>query len=105
MRYPDYSAEYNLGEHRNGETFAERKFVVTNTHGDLSKVEISSYGEILLSSDISTEISITSPSTGEWKILEQKINLPPRSYEIFITFTYASGFKRSYVYGTWTITE
>ena len=105
MRVPDYSAYYSMGIHRTGDTFLERTFTVTADHGDLTKVVITSYDEVFLSSDNTGEIVITDAANGVWKILEQEITLIPRSYEFLVTFTFTDGVERAYIYGTWTITK
>ena len=103
MAYPDYAAELDMGTHKYGDTYLERTFTVTASHGDLTKVEITSGSTVLLSSDVDTEIEITDAATGVWKILEQEITFPPKLYDYCITFTFADGAVRTNVYGTWNI--
>ena len=104
MNIPDYAAEYNLPSLKKGDTFTEKAFVVTSTHGNLEKVEIIFGPSIKFTSEgDAAELTITDAATGSWKINEQVISWPESIYEYVATFTFADETIRSYMFGTFEI--
>jgi hypothetical protein len=105
---------YNFPDHIKGDTMQAVNFTVTvnasplNLTGATIKMDLrTSNGNLRkrFSSVDDDGISITNAAGGVFSVIEQIIDVPAMTYKYDIEITLADDSVRTYIAGTWTITQ
>jgi hypothetical protein len=107
---------YNLRNHKTGDTFDGAEFTISLNASplDLTGATIETIvkrgdcnGQVALTLSTATagQMTITNASGGVFQIDEQIISLPAATYYYEIKFTLADSSVKTYISGTWTITN
>ena len=102
--------EYDFSDHVRGDTYNGATFTVTvnSVALDLTGASISAtFKKDNFTYTLSTGngLTISDAAGGEFQVDEQVINWREGKYRYDITFTLSDGSIKSYIYGTWNITE
>lgn len=109
--------ECALPTHYKGDTFEGQQFTVVVNGSALNLANVSvitmdvrKSGNTKLILRLSTNveyggITVVDAPNGIFQIDEQIIDIPAEDYVYDIEFTFTNGKKKTYVYGTWTITQ
>lgn len=107
-------AFYKMDPVVSGNTFNGKTFTVSVNEipSDLTGVQIrlslrsnSPLGPIQKSMIIGDGITLTYPTLGQFEIDAQRINLPAGQYYYDILFLFPSGVAKTFIAGTWLITN
>jgi hypothetical protein len=98
---------YNIKTHKSGDTFPGVQFqlAINGSNKSLDGAVINMKVGIKLFSTSNNAIAITDASSGIFQFKEQIINLNPGTYKYTIQFIFPDGKKKTYITGTWVITE
>jgi len=104
---------YNFPTHTSGDTFDGVQFemVLNEAPMDLTGVAIKleikkrNTSKALVTKTNGSGITITDAAAGEFRINAFDVDLEPGVYEYDVQLTFASGSKKTYIKGLWTITK
>lgn len=107
-------SNYDFKNHKKGDTFEGVAFTVTKNGSALDLTGASIRMQLREKSETGTlgatytdgdGITITDPTNGVFTFDKQIIDIRAQKYYYDIEITLASGDVKSYIYGTWTITQ
>jgi hypothetical protein len=97
---------YKFPDHKSGDTFQGVAFTISvnGTPPSLVGATINmKVGDKTYSNTGRGEIEVTDALNCKFQLKEQRIILPPKTYDVAITILFADGKVKTYIRGTWRI--